>query len=78
MTTVPGTYFTKEQLEADIKGNDYFLFFYTLILNELMNLFIKLMMYRVKITLVVMDWIGLYGYIKMRRNSTTKHWGGIF
>jgi hypothetical protein len=27
MTTVPGTYFTKEQLEADRKGNDYYCFF---------------------------------------------------
>jgi TPR repeat protein len=26
MTTVPGTYFTKEQLEAVLKGNNYFLF----------------------------------------------------
>jgi TPR repeat protein len=26
MATVPGTYFTKEQLEADLKGNCYFYF----------------------------------------------------
>jgi hypothetical protein len=24
MTTIPGTYFTKEQLEAALKGNGYF------------------------------------------------------
>jgi TPR repeat protein len=29
MTTVPGTYFTKEQLEADLKGNIYFYFLYS-------------------------------------------------
>jgi TPR repeat protein len=38
MTTVPGTYFTEEQLEADLKGNDYF-YSLPLILNKLMNLF---------------------------------------
>jgi TPR repeat protein len=29
MTTVPGTYFTKEQLEAARKGNDYFYFLHS-------------------------------------------------
>jgi hypothetical protein len=29
MTTVPGTYFTKEQLEAAIKGNGDFYFVYS-------------------------------------------------
>jgi hypothetical protein len=29
MTTVPGTYFTKEQLEAARKGNGYYYFLYS-------------------------------------------------
>jgi hypothetical protein len=29
MTTVPGTYFTKEQLEADRKGNSDFYFLHS-------------------------------------------------
>jgi hypothetical protein len=37
MTTVPETYFTKEQLEADLKGNVYFIS-YILILKKLLNL----------------------------------------
>jgi hypothetical protein len=27
MTAVPGTYFTEEQLEADLEGNGYYYFF---------------------------------------------------
>jgi TPR repeat protein len=54
MTTVPGTYFNKEQLEADLKGNDYFYFLHSH--SKIMNLFIKLIMYRVKAALVVTNY----------------------
>jgi hypothetical protein len=55
MTTVPGTYFTKEQLEADLEGNDDVYFFYILILIKLMNLLLQLMMYQMMIALVVTE-----------------------
>jgi hypothetical protein len=29
MTTVPGTYFTEEQLEVDLKGNGYYYFLHS-------------------------------------------------
>jgi hypothetical protein len=55
MTTVPGTYFTKEQLEVDLKGNGYYYFFYTLILIKLMYLLLQLMIYQMEIALIVRE-----------------------
>jgi hypothetical protein len=75
MTTVPGTYFTKEQLEADLKGNGYFYSFHSHSkqANELVHIVDKVS---------AGDHTGSermkqIGYT-LKSNSTTKRWHGIF
>lgn len=78
MTTIPGTYFTEQQLEAARKGNGGDFYFYTLIPIKLINMFIQLMRYVLYFALVLINGIVLDSYMTMRGNSMTKHWRGIF
>jgi hypothetical protein len=47
--------------------------FYTLIVNKLINLFLKLITFEWENPLLVRDCIELYPYISLRRKGTTKH-----
>jgi hypothetical protein len=50
MTTVPGTYFTKEQLEAALKGNDIYSHY-----SQSNKLVLQLIKYLVEDTLVAIN-----------------------